>query len=439
MTWPPTRRQLMTLGGAAATTGLLRSPAWAQPVVDRLRIGAIFPSRSGLGRISTSLTDFIGEGARNGSLMADQVIGDRAYRDGVELDVLQASAPTPEVAIRAAERLVELEDIDALVCGVGAGQLEVLLPIADAAGIPIFNVGTPDNSFRNTTCSRYLFHMEASDAMYLDAMIEWSAAQGHRRWFVVHEDRPRGLAMQSRAVKAIAKFGQDGEAVGAASTIVGQPLYLGEIEQARRAGADAILVLLNATDQIAFLGQLDQVQPDIDYVPFPDPVTQTRDYILSVREVATEYTPEFRFQLWDTKLEENGAAAFNERFLSRFSESADPTAWGAYQAVQIIYDAVRATGTTDADAMIAYLEDPTTQFDLLKGPGTSFRPWDHQLRQPIYLIQLDYDVVVDQFQLATRIDVANPVGVLPPGGPTDDPTAWLDRYGDGPTDSTCRF
>lgn len=67
---------------------------------------------------------------------------DIAGRQLHENQLSRSSSQTPEVAIRVAERLVQLEDIDALVCGVGEGQLEVLLPIADAGGIPFFNVGT---------------------------------------------------------------------------------------------------------------------------------------------------------------------------------------------------------------------------------------------------------------------------------------------------------
>jgi len=443
MNWQPTRRQLMALSGAAVASGLVSTAARAQSSTDTLRIGAVFPSRSGLGRVLTSINDFIGDAARQGSLLAEQRVGDRAAREGITLTVLQASSPTPAAAIRAGERLVEFDKVDALLGGVGDGQLEVLVPIAEAAGIPLFNIGTPDGIFREDGCSRNVFHMEASDAMYLDAMIQWSAARGRRRWFVVHEDDARGELRRMTAVRAIAKYGAGGEAVGAVATIPEQPIYFGEVEQARRAGADAVLVLLNSVDQIAFFGQLDAAGLDVEILPFPDPTSQTRDFVLALRQITRGYTPVNRLQLWDPTLEAGGAGEFNEIYLTRFSAITDPTAWSAFQAVDILLDAVLSTGSKELDSITAYFEDPATILDVLKGPGTSFRPWDHQLRQPIYAIEIDPDLEVENALVGTRLEsqlaVASVGETLPGGGPTDDPVAWLDRLGDGPGETSCNL
>jgi ABC-type branched-subunit amino acid transport system substrate-binding protein len=443
MNWHPTRRQLLAVGGAAVgSAGLFGSAARAQAGPDTLTVGAVFPSRSGLGRVLTSVNDFTGEAARDGSLLAEQRIGIIGDQSGVRLTVLQASSPTPAAAIRAAERLVEFNHVDALVGGVGDGQLEVLLPIAERAGIPLFNVGTPDLAFRREGCSRNLFHIEASDAMYLDAMIMWSAARGNRRWFVVYENDARGQARQMAAVNAIAKHGAGGEAVGGASVIPEQPIYFNEIEQARRAGADAILVIINSIDQIAFFGQLDAAQIDVELVPFPDPTSQTRDFILALRQITRGYTPTHRFQLWDPTLADNGAADFQDIYLSRFAAPADPTGWASYQAVNVLLEAVLQTGSKELDAVASYLERPDVEFDVLKGPGVSFRPWDHQLRQPLYAIEIDVDYQVQAAligaQLESQLAVARVETMIPGDGPTDDPVAWLDQLGDGP-DPACRL
>ena len=438
MTWQPNRRQFVALGGAAASVGLIGTGARAQSATT-LRVGAVFPSRSGATRTLTSITDFIGEGARQGALLAEGRV--ETLDPGLDMLVLQASAPTPEAAIRATERLIELEEIDVLLGGVGDGQLEVMTPLAESANIPLFNVGTQADAYRNNSCSRHVFHVEASDAMYLDAMIAWSASQGHRRWFVVHEDNPRGFDMRTRVLKSIEKFGQGGEAVGGAATQIEQPIYLTEIDQARRAEADSMLVLLSAVDQIAFFGQLETSRFEVAALPFPDPVTQTRDYVLAIRQIMVGYTPVDKFQLWDPTIETNGGGAFNEAYAGRFAGPADPTAWSAYSAAKIYYEAVRAVGSKDTGAVIEYLESGV-EFDVFKGPGTSFRPWDHQLRQPLYRAKIDieYDVQIATVaaDLPSQLAVVN-VEETVPAGDGSDPIATLDQYGDGPEDSTCRF
>jgi hypothetical protein len=150
-----------------------------------------------------------------------------------------------------------------------------------------------------------------------------------------------------------------------------------------------------------------------------------------------------RFQLWDPTLEPHGAGAFNEIYLTRFSSVTDPTAWSSYHAVKVIVEAVLATGSKDLDAIVSHLEDPSTEFDLVKGTGSSFRPWDHQLRQPVYAIEIDPDYEVEDalvgVQLESRLRVASVEETIPSGEPGSDPLGWLDQIGEGPDDTACRF
>lgn len=436
MNWRPNRRDFLAAGAAVtASAGLFGTGARAQADTT-IRVGAVFPSRSGQTRTLTSINDFVGAAARQGSMLAESRLG--TLDPGLDLFVLQASSPTPEAAVRAAERLIELEDVDALLGGVGEGQLEALIPLAEQAGIPLFNIGTQADRFRGADCARHVFHVEASDAMYLDAIVQSFAAQGYRRWFLVHFDTPHGQDMQTRAVRAIERYGEGGEAVGAASTFPGQPVYYDEIDRAVRADADVILVMLDAIDQIAFYGMLQTSGAGIQAVSYPDPVTQTRDYALALRQLTRGFTPDARFHLWDPTLEANGAAEFNEAYLGRFSGIADPTAWSAYAATKVFYETVRAVGSTDTNAIIEHLESGA-EFDLFKGAGTSFRPWDHQLRQPLYQGRIAVDLEVEQAMVGATIP--SQLGIVEieaalPGGETAEA---LDQLGDGPEASSCRF
>ena len=76
-------------------------------------------------------------------------------------------------------------------------------------------------------------------------------------------------------------------------------------------------------------------------------------------------------------------------------------------------------------ALIAFLERGTSQFDGHKGQPLGFRPWDHQLRQPLYVVT----------------DASKP-GVIevPRGGPPNETSvARLDRLGVGAAESACRM
>lgn len=89
---------------------------------------------------------------------------------------------------------------------------------------------------------------------------------------------------------------------------------------------------------------------------------------------------------WDPSFVRFGADTLNARFRSRFGTGMSPAAWGAWFAVKILWEsALRARSGAPA-AIAEFLARDTTQFDGYKGRPLSFRAWDHQLRQPVYVM-----------------------------------------------------
>ncbi len=439
--WMPNRRKLLVSGGAlAASAGLARASRAEEVLQGDIRIGTIFPGRTGLSTVRTSINDYPGEAARQGVILAETVFGEEArdVRNGEELDILLANAPIPEAAERTGHRMVDVERVHCLIGGVGEGQAEVLSAIAHEARIPFFNIGSSSDALRNGACSRYTFHIEASAAMYLDSLAIVGARAGYRSWYLVHENTEAGAALAARATRAIELHGNGGTVVGASPTEREQPIYINETNDAYNSGADVFLIMLTPIDEIAFLNQAETMGVLIPALALPDAVTQTRDFISAARFQAAVNNPRERVALWEATLTENGAGAFNERFTNRWSEPTDPTAWAAYNAVKIFWEAVKATGSLEADDIVAYLESPEAVFDVLKGPGTSFRPWDHQLRQPIEVVNIDQELEWVRLEVATRIAIAGTAGQIPDTDTAGaDITTVLDSIGDGPGDSTC--
>src|SRR5690606_5439664 len=116
--------------------------------------------------------------------------------------VLMASAPSPEAAARAAERLVVTNQVSVLIGGVGEGQAEELAKVAEAYGIPFLNIGSSSAELLEQ-CRTATFHVEPSARSYLDAMIRLyrpgsletlmsgetlTVANTTQTWYLVHED-----------------------------------------------------------------------------------------------------------------------------------------------------------------------------------------------------------------------------------------------------------
>ena len=420
------RRAFLAAGTAALSLSAIGRVVGAAP--DTLRIGTVFPSKTGSSFVRASVNDFIGDGGRMGATLAESQLGAVAEANGLNLKLLNATSPTVEAAIRAGERLVETGDICALVGGVGEGQAQVLAEIAARAKIPFFNVGETDDAMRGAGCSRYVFHVEASDAMYLDALAELATAQGQKRWYIVSDNTRRGRALLTRAKLAAETAGA--VVIGSTSITPALATYYDEVAEVKAAEADVVLILLQAFDQFNFMLQVEDAGITVPLLTFPHTITQTRDFIAAARYRLPIVNPVHRIALWETTNPAADAQVFNEKIRAQWGEGADPTAWSSYHAIKIILDSVMAIGSTDAEALIDHLEQPDTSFEVLKGAGISFRPWDHQLRQPLYGVTVDQEAEWDRMNLDTRIGIARFDGVLPAGEPGADPRAWLDQLGD---------
>jgi ABC-type branched-subunit amino acid transport system substrate-binding protein len=64
-------------------------------------------------------------------------------------------------------------------------------------------------------------------------------------------------------------------------------------------------------------------------------------------------------------------------------------AWAAWLAIKILWESALRQKSGDGSAIAEYLTRDSTQFDGHKGQPLSFRAWDHQLRQPLYVVSAD--------------------------------------------------
>ncbi|MFL5380917.1 MAG: ABC transporter substrate-binding protein [Longimicrobiaceae bacterium] len=125
---------------------------------------------------------------------------------------------------------------------------------------------------------------------------------------------------------------------------------------------------------------------------------------------------------WDSRLERFGADQLNQRFRARFGEEMDSQGWVGWFAVKVLWESTLRARSTLPVMLRQYLQGDAAQFDGHKGRPLSFRRWDHQLRQPLYV----------------STPGAAPVEV-PRAAPDEPSRDLLDRLGTRQDQSTCRF
>lgn len=440
-----TRRRLLCQVGAVAGalvagSRLKRlSMSASQPLTARaatsqpLRIGVVVPSRTGLTPVRAASQQVAGQAALQGAIMAGEELGQVAGMLDKQLEVLVSSAPTAEAAKRAAERLVDLEGVFALVGGFDVATCQALSGVADEAEVPFLNIGCASDALRGASCRRFTFHFEASAAMYLDALADWFVREGIRRWFFVTAATDEGRALLARGRYALERRHWGGKEAGSAEVREDEPEFGRALDAIARARPDLVVLLLGAVAQLDFLGQYEAAGLSYPVTGFPEAVAQTRTFFAAARNAAPRAGAGHRAVLWEASLDDYGGRELNARYRERWGMPMDPSAWAAWEAVKILWEAASFAGTTDGRALVQYLEAPDTTFDVHKGIGVSFRPWDHQLRQTLYLVKVN-----DRAESAW--DLATLAGELPETHrPGFSPNEMLDQIGDLANRSQCRF
>lgn len=351
------------------------APAPPEQTVERLVVGYVGPNRTGSRTVAGSLFEVVGDAARAGALLAEDVM---VSNGASSLDVVFANAPSADAAKRAAMRLVHLDGARVLIGGLGDGQAAALADVAAETGVANLNIGDDDPALRCTAT----FHVAPSADLYAAAIAARAGDAGVTRWHVVRLDDDRWSRVAETFGAIVAQTGA--EVVGESVVAEADPVYADELNAAREEGADAVLVLLGAPDQIAFLAQAAALGPEMTIVPYPAVATQSRDYIAAASRLNPSGVPE-RVVMWETTLAEGPAADLNERFTSRFGRPMDPHAWAAYAAVTLVGQAAAETGGLEQGALEEFLLGGP--HELAKGRPLAFDSDSRQLEQPLYVVR----------------------------------------------------
>ncbi|MCJ2013976.1 ABC transporter substrate-binding protein [Methylobacterium sp. J-076] len=337
-------------------------------------------------------------GARMG--IADDNTTGRFMKQSFVLDEKALAADADPVA--AAKDLVA-KGVHYLVLTLPADQV---LKVADAvkeSGAVVFNAGAPDDRLRGADCRANVFHVLPSRAMLTDALAQYLTVMRWRKVFLIvgptEADKAYADAMRHSARKFALKVTAD------------KPWTFGPLAKARGdtpTRAEAMVFTRGLDYDMAVVA--DEEGDWGDYVPYrtvdPRPVGGTQGL-----------TP----TTWSPVLETWGAAQAQNRFRRLAGRLMRPLDYQAWMAVRTVGDAVTAKKANDPATIAPFLTDPAFGLPAYKGTSLSFRPWDHQMRQPVIVVQPK-----------SMVSVAPEQGFLHQRSP-------LDTLGTDLPETTCKF
>lgn len=409
-----TRRE--ALGAVVAAGGLaaLRGPAELLAITEQdLRVGLIVPGSA------------VGEAIERGATLGAEEAARTAELLGRTFELVAVRAADREAVEDAVRRLVAERGVYAIIGGADEASFAALSDAAERHGVLFLNARCADPVARDKHCSRHTLHVAASAAMYVDALAQWLVGEaGRRRWCFVSAATPSATAVYERARRALEARG--GEAVGRIEVDAGTDDLAAVVREIERTGADLAFVDLAGEARRRFLEHYSAAAPGFEVTGIAPEAPGEFGAGASGPRVGTWPT------MWHHALSRFGATQLNDRYHSRFGLEMDALGWAGWFAVKVAWEAVNRARTTTGSELARFLESGRGAFDGHKGRPLSFRPWDHQLRQPLYLVRPaagpgegGWEVVAELPRVAR--------------GQTAASHELLDQLGDAEGESRCRL
>ena len=253
---------------------------------------------------------------------------------------------------------------------ISAGQLLSIADIARDNGVLIFNVGATDDLLREEECRVNVLHTAPTRTMLADGLAQYLIWKQWRRWVLIYGSHERDQLFAEALRRAATRFGGE---------IVAEKEFK-DTGTARRTDSGVVQIqrqmpvfTQDLPDHDVML-VADESEVFGTYVPFrtwiPRPVAGTAGLSPSAWHPASE-------QWGGTQIQNRFAKANGRRMLSK-----DMAAW---TAVRIVGEAATRTPGADPAKIDAFIRADEFSIAAFKGQKLTFRKWNWQLRQPIFL------------------------------------------------------
>ncbi|MEQ8823605.1 MAG: ABC transporter substrate-binding protein [Filomicrobium sp.] len=259
---------------------------------------------------------------------------------------------------------------------------ETLLALSDALkDLPavIFNAGSSTQRLREDDCRLNVKHTAASYAMLTDALAQYLAWKQWRKLVLVSGPKPEDKRYAESLKRSAKRFGLKILAEKEFVYTAGSRRADGGFEQVQK----QIPTFTQEFPEYDVLLVADEANQFGEYFPFrtwiPRPVAGTHGLVPRAWHPASE--------LW-------GATQFQNRFGRLSGRTMRDLDYAAWMAVRSIGEAATRTGSTEPKKLIDYMLSPKFELAAFKGQKLTYRTWNAQLRQPIFVTAPNLHVTV---------------------------------------------
>lgn len=294
---------------------------------------------------------------------------------GVAIQLEKYAGSTADELERAV-RSAHLIGINLFLVDLPTAEITALSQRVGDIDVHFFNVSESDNRLRSAGCLGNVFHVIPSDAMRTDALAQHLITKRWSRILILEGPADEDIRLADSFVQSARKYGLK---------VVARRLFSMGKDPRQRHQNNIPLMTSEGRYDIVFIAD---VEGEFGrYVPYqtsdPTPVIGTEGLTASG---------------WHWTWERHGAPQLNQRFEDYAGRRMVAADWAAWAALRALVEAMVRTRSRDVATLIDYLGSDELTMDGYKGNPLSFRSWNRQLRQPVFLHT--HNAVIDRAPLA---------------------------------------
>lgn len=287
---------------------------------------------------------------------------------GVSLKVREVLLPDAQALPKALAEL-KAAGVHHLIADLPLAELNGLVRTAPAAlgGAIVFNTGLDDDALRASQCAAHLLHTYPSRQMLADALAQYLVARSWRKALLLQGPLP-GDQLQAEA------FNRSARRYGLKITQT-RPFKLSGDPRERDLANTRLLTGDRDHDVVAVMDSDGEFARLLPYATqWPRPVVGGNGLMAAA---------------WHPQWERNGGPQLSRRFARLAKRPMQGHDWAAWAAVKALAAVLVEAPNAPVARQLQQLRSGAVYLDGFKGPRLSFRAWDGQLRQPLFLSHID--------------------------------------------------
>ncbi len=279
-------------------------------------------------------------------------------------------------------------------------ELKSALPAVSAAlgQVLLFNTGSGADELRGAGCMANLLHTYPSEAMRSDALAQYLAARNWNQALLLFGPRAQDKLQLDAFLRSAKRYGVK---------VAKQSAFKLSTDPREREQSNVRLLTNDkAYDVVAVIDSEGEFARGLPYnTQWPRPVLGANGLVALA---------------WHAQWNLNGGPQLSRRFVRAAHRPMAGQDWAAWAAVKAVVGVLTEAPKSTVTEQLKLLRSGQVALDGFKGPRLTFRSWDGQLRQPVFLGHADGVAAVAPFE-----------GVM-------HPTEVLDTLGVDEKESPCK-